>query len=103
MKIITTFLLLCTALINCLAQAPQSDRQQFIRVEAPAVALTHVRVIDGTGAAPLEDQTVVIANGKIQSIAPSATASVPPNAQLLDLKGYTVLPGLVGMHDHMFF
>jgi imidazolonepropionase-like amidohydrolase len=103
MKITTTFLLLCTALINCLAQAPQSDRQQFIRVEAPVIALTHVRVIDGTGAAPLEDQSVVIANGKIQSMAPSATASVPPNAQLLDLKGYSVLPGLVGMHDHMFF
>src|SRR2546422_1577270 len=103
MKITTTFLLLCTALINCFAQAPQSDRQQFIRVEAPVVALTHVRVIDGTGAAPLEDQTIVIVEGKIQSIAPSATAKTPANARILDLKDYTVLPGLVGMHDHMFF
>jgi len=86
-----------------LAQAPTSELQQFIRVDAPVIALTHVRVIDGTGAAPLEDQTIVISDGKIQSIASAASAKVHPSAQILDLKGYTVLPGLVGMHDHMFF
>ena len=103
MKTTTTLLLLLSISITCMAQTPPSDRQQFIRVEAPAVALTHIRVIDGTGAAPLEDQTIVISDGKIESIAPAATARVPPSAQVLDLKGYSVLPGLVGMHDHMFF
>jgi imidazolonepropionase-like amidohydrolase len=103
MKTITVLFLLFTISISCLAQGPAADRQQFIRVEAPVIALTHVRVIDGTGAAPLDDQTIVIAEGKIQSIAPSATAAVPTGAQILDLKGYAVLPGLVGMHDHMFF
>ncbi len=83
------------------AQASQSDRQQFIRADAPVIALTHVRVIDGTGAAPMEDQMIIINGGKIQSI--SSVASLPGNVQILDLKGYTVLPGLVGMHDHMFF
>jgi imidazolonepropionase-like amidohydrolase len=62
-----------------------------------------VRVIDGTGAAPLDDQTIVISDGKIQTIGPSASAKVPPAAKVLDLQGYTVLPGLVGMHNHMFF
>ena len=96
-----------------------SERQQFIRTEAPVIMLTHVRVIDGTGAAPREDQTIVISDGKIQSIEPSAkvqqttdpTAAypatsptgIPANAQVIDLTGYTVLPGLVGMHNHMFF
>jgi imidazolonepropionase-like amidohydrolase len=103
MKITTIFFLLFTAFIRCLAQTPPSDRQQFIRTEAPVIALTHVRVIDGTGAAPLEDQTLVIANSKIQTLGPSLTATVPVGAQVLDLKGYTILPGLVGMHDHMFF
>lgn len=83
------------------AQAP--DRQQFIRAEAPLIALTHVRVIDGTGAAPKEDQTLIISDGKIQSVDQSATAKIPANAQTIDLTGYTVLPGLVGMHNHMFF
>jgi imidazolonepropionase-like amidohydrolase len=101
MKTTTALLLLFSALITCFAQAPQSDRQQFIRVEAPVIALTRVRVIDGTGAAPRDDQTIIISDGKIQSVGPSA--NVPANAQVLDLKGYTVLPGLVGMHNHMFF
>ena len=87
--------------ISALAQAP--DRQQFIRVEVPLIALTHVRVIDGTGAAPLDDQTIVISGGKIQTIGPTAATTYPADARTLDLNGYTVMPGLVGMHNHMFF
>ena len=96
MKITTTLLLILAAFINTVAQ---SDRAQFIRIDAPVIALTHVRIIDGTGAAAIEDQTIVIAGGKIQSIGPT----IPDKAQVLDLKGYTVLPGLVGMHNHLFF
>jgi imidazolonepropionase-like amidohydrolase len=104
MKIKLPILLLlvcCTSFaIDTFAQTP--DRQ-FIRTDARIVALTHVRVIDGTGAAAKDDQTIVISEGKIQSVEPSATAKIPANAQTLDLNGYTVLPGLVGMHNHMFF
>jgi imidazolonepropionase-like amidohydrolase len=101
MKTIFPILLIVAIAAASFAQAP--DRQQIIRVEAPLVALVHVRVIDGTGAAPKDDQTIVISEGKIQSVEPSATAKVAANAQTLDLQGYTVLPGLVGMHNHMFF
>lgn len=101
MKIKLLILLLFCFHLTSFAQAP--DLKQFIRVEAAIVALTHVRVIDGTGAAPREDQTIVISGGKIQSMEASATAKAPANAQVLDLTGYTVLPGLVGMHNHMFF
>jgi len=107
MKIITAFILFVTISISSLAQAPQTDLQQFIRIQAtsrqPAIALTHVRVIDGTGAAPLEDQLILIAGGQIRRIGPTATTKIPEETQILDLKGYSVLPGLVGMHDHMFF
>ena len=102
MKPIAALLMFLASLLSVFAQQ-QSERQQFIRIEAPTIALKNVRVIDGTGAAALEDQTIVIVDGKIQSVAPSSSASVPANAQVLDLKGYTVLPGLVGMHNHMFF
>jgi imidazolonepropionase-like amidohydrolase len=74
--------------------------QPFIRVNAPVVALTHVRVIDGTGAAAREDQTVLIASGRIEAV---GVVDVPKEAQVLDLRGYSVVPGLVGMHDHMFY
>jgi len=101
-KVRPAVLLLLFCLVH-LSSAQAPDRQQFVHVEAPTVALTHVRVIDGTGAAPHEDQTVVISGGKIQSIGPSAAAKVPEGAKVLDLAGYTVLPGLVGMHNHLFF
>src|SRR3990172_12258888 len=58
-------LLLCLAIAS-FAQAP--DRQQFIRIEAPVIALMHVRVIDGTAAAPRDDQTIVISGGKFASV-----------------------------------
>lgn len=92
--------LLFCCVTNVFTQTP--DRQ-FIRTDSKVIALTHVRVIDGTGAAPKDDQTIIISDGKIQSVEPAANAKIPANAQTLDLNGYTVLPGLVGMHNHMFF
>jgi imidazolonepropionase-like amidohydrolase len=103
MKNIIALLLLLILCVSTFAQGPQTDRQQFIRVEATDVALTHVRVIDGAGSAPLEDQLILISSGKIRAIGPATSTEVPPETRVLDLKGYTVLPGLVGMHDHMFF
>jgi imidazolonepropionase-like amidohydrolase len=85
------------------AQALSPNLQAFVKVNAPVVALTHVRVIDGTGAAAREDQTIVLAQGKIESLGDASAASVPQDAQVLDLHGYSVIPGLVGMHDHMFY
>jgi imidazolonepropionase-like amidohydrolase len=85
------------------AQPPKlsSDVLKYVKINAPAVLLTHVRIIDGTGNAPLEDQSILIENGKITSI-----GSAPPansQAQVVDLTGRTVIPGLVGMHDHLYY
>jgi imidazolonepropionase-like amidohydrolase len=102
MKIITAFLLTIALSIASLVQA-QTDRQQFIREEAAVIALTHVRVIDGTGAAARDDQTIVIRDGKIEWVGPAADAKINGSVKILDLTGYTVMPGLVGMHNHMFF
>ncbi len=77
--------------------------RRFVKVDAPLVALTHVRVIEGTGAAPRENQTIVLSNGKIASMSDAADATVPKDAQVLDLHGDSVIPGLVGMHDHLFY
>ncbi len=77
--------------------------------------LEHVRVIDGTGAAPLEDATVILSDGKIAAILPpnhmqaneghmaSWSCQDCPPALHLDLTGHTLFPGLVGMHDHMYY
>src|SRR5678816_4459615 len=101
MKLTNMLILMVALIVTTNAQTP--DRQQFVRVEGPLIALTHVRLIDGTGVAPVEDQTIVLSEGKIQSIGPSNNAKIPADARTVDLSGYSIIPGLVGMHDHMFF
>jgi imidazolonepropionase-like amidohydrolase len=100
---------LLLSLLACCAHAQQArpasfaqETRQFIKYDAPLIALTHVRVIDGTGAAAFDDRTVVIRAGKLDAIGPSATLRPPKDAVVLDRAGYTVFPGLVGMHDHLF-
>lgn len=65
--------------------------------------LEHVEVIDGTGAAPLADRNVRISAGKIAAIMPGADELPRDGATILDLRGRSVLPGIVGMHDHLFY
>ena len=85
------------------SQAFGPQVREFITEDAPVIALTHVRVIDGTGAAPREDQTLIISNGKIAAIGSTDSAHIPDGAKVLDRSGYTVMPGLIGMHDHLFY
>lgn len=85
------------------AQSLSPEVRKFVKTDAAVVALTHVRVIDGTGAAAREDQTVILNKGKIESVGDASAANVPKDAQVIDLHGYSVIPGLVGMHDHIFY
>jgi Amidohydrolase family len=78
------------------------DVQQYIKVSDPTFALTHVRVIDGTGAPVRENQTVIISNGKIQAIQ-AAGAALPQDMKSYDESGHTIFPGIVGMHDHLYY
>ncbi len=98
-QLFVTVLTLCSIAAS---QTLSSDVKDFVKFDAPNIALTHVRVIDGTGSAAREDQTVLLSKGKIASVTDSSV-NLPPDAQVLDLHGYTVIPGLVGMHDHTFY
>jgi imidazolonepropionase-like amidohydrolase len=92
-------------LLPAAAQTPELSKgvKELVRVNAPKVILTHVRVIDGTGAAAVEDQNVVIAGGKIRAIEPGAEVAAAADSTVVDLHGYTVMPGIVGMHNHLFY
>jgi hypothetical protein len=80
-----------------------SQVTDFVSIDTRVYVLEHVRVVDGTGVSVKEDQAIVIANGKIQSIGDAASAEIPRDAQQIDRTGYTVIPGLVGMHDHLYY
>ncbi len=104
MKLIVTFAVLSIVALSAIAQTPSGQLQQFIRVKPGTVVLKNVRIIDGTGAPSVEGRTITIVGDVIQSItAAGDAATIPADATVLDLAGYTVLPGLVGMHNHMFF
>jgi imidazolonepropionase-like amidohydrolase len=80
-----------------------SEIQEYVKFDSPVLMLSHVRVIDGTGAAPRLDQTIIIRDGKIAAIENASSIAPPLGATAIDFTGYTVIPGLVGMHDHMFY
>ncbi|MBY0493807.1 MAG: amidohydrolase family protein [Cyanobacteria bacterium] len=75
----------------------------YVSVDAPVIALTHARVIDGTGAAPRENQTLILNNGIISAIGSSASTGVPAGARTIDLTGKSVIPGLVMVHEHLYY
>jgi imidazolonepropionase-like amidohydrolase len=96
----------CGSLLLMAGAAAQvkDGAKPFVKEDAPVLVLNHVRVIDGTGAAPMEDQRIDIENGKITRVESAKLRNAyPTNAKVLDLTGKTVMPGLVGMHEHLFY
>ncbi len=75
----------------------------FVHSTAPMIALTNVRIIDGTGAPPRENQTIIIGQGEIIAVGDVVTNPIPPIARILDLRGRTVMPGYVMVHEHMYY
>ncbi|MDP1857837.1 MAG: amidohydrolase family protein [Gemmatimonadaceae bacterium] len=77
--------------------------RHFVRVDTSLLALTNARVIDGTGAPTREQQTIVIRDGVIAALGPSASVAIPTGAQVMDMTGKSVMPGLVMVHEHLFY
>ncbi|HEX4469973.1 MAG TPA: amidohydrolase family protein [Gemmatimonadaceae bacterium] len=75
----------------------------FVTIDSPVVALTHVRVIDGTGEPARTDQTLVIRDGAIAALGDARSVTIPAGARVLDLTGKSVIPGLVMVHEHLFY
>jgi imidazolonepropionase-like amidohydrolase len=97
---------LATALSGTtLAQAPPFGNavRPFIKVDAPVVALTNVRVIDGTGAPARENQTILIRAGSIAELGDASRVRPPAGATAIDLTGKSVIPGLVMVHEHLYY
>jgi imidazolonepropionase-like amidohydrolase len=105
-RLFRSLLLTATAVQGAHAQGRPSLAQStrtYIEVDAPVIALTHARLIDGTGSAPRDDQTIVIDNARIAAIGANGQVAIPPDARVIDLTGHTVTPGFVGLHEHTYF
>ncbi len=87
----------------CLGAEPAAPNDPIIAVRAPIVALTHARVIDGRNHAALENQTLILRDGKIATLGADADVKIPDGATVRDLTGKSVLPGLVMVHEHLYY
>jgi enamidase len=107
MKTLCAFFL--AAIVGAVLSAAQSPSFSktvlgFIKHSEPEIVLTNARVIDGTGKAPSENQTLVIRNGVIAEMASGgAKVNASPGATTIDLTGKTVLPGFVMFHEHLYY
>ena len=98
-------LLLCLTSLSWRTYSQQlsSAVKQFVSVNADTVALIHVTIIDGTGAPAKNDQAVLIIKGRIAKTASSKDIAIPTSAKTLDCTGKTLIPGMVMMHEHLFY
>ena len=79
------------------------ETREYVKFDNTVIVLSHIRVIDGTGQPARDDQTLIIRDGVIAAIGDAISTPIPPGAKVLELPDHSVMPGLVGMHDHMFY
>ena len=99
------FLALFAAGLVAASQPPPFSNavRNFIKVDAPVIALTNARVIDGTGGPIKVNQTLVIRGGNIAALGDAGRVAVPEGATTIDLAGKSVMPGLVMVHEHLYY
>ena len=100
----TAFLFCAVTLALPLVAAQSTAKDEAIRrSDAAVIVLKHARIIDGTGAAAKENQTLVIEAARIRAVGNDGDIDAPDAAPTLDMAGRTVLPGLVMLHEHLMF
>lgn len=101
----STIIILISLLLFTSVQAQEFTKQveTFISVKDSIVAITNVILIDGTGGAIKTDQTVIIINNRINMVADDDSVKIPEGAAIIDGIDKTLTPGLVMLHEHMFY
>ena len=101
LKLTIITILFCGLQIH--SQEFSSQVQRFINVDDAEFAITNVTVIDGTGNTAKINQTIVVSEGNIIALGNKSEVNLPPNTKIIDGTGKTIIPGLVMLHEHMFY
>src|SRR6516165_2468926 len=99
-KFLVAIFLFAASSANAQQVAPAS---KFIRENPPVIAVTHVQLIDGSGAPAQADQTIGMDHGKVAGLGPTAAPPVPAGGKVIAGKVNPLIPGIVGMHEHLFY
>jgi len=102
-RLMLVLLLVSTATVGLQPQAPSAHPRNFVRINDRVIALTNVRVIDGTGAPARERQTIVVSGGRIAAMGDTGSTTPPADARIFDLTGRSIMPGLVMLHEHLYY
>jgi len=102
-KVFAFLLLFLPAVLWAQRPVLSENVRKYVSSDTSLVAITGVTVIDGRGTPAVKDQTVVIRDGRIAEVGASGKVKAPAGALVLDGTGMTLIPGIVGMHDHMFY
>ena len=104
-NLIAAFVLLAAPLAAAAqpASALSDAVREFVDIDDATVALTGVQVIDGTGRPAAAGRTILIQDGRIAAVGADGEVDIPDGARTLALDGHTVIPGIVGLHNHTFY
>lgn len=103
MRTPVTFLAAIFAVFPLVAQDFSESVKAFVVVDGAVVAITNVKLFDGTGSPAREGQTILLRDGFIAVVGDGNKVAVPENATVIDGTGKTVIPGLVMLHEHLFY
>lgn len=95
------FVLLFTAVSQ--AQTFSPEVKAFITTAAGSIAITDVKIIDGTGKPAKEHQTVLLQNDRIIAVGDAKAITLPVNAVIINGTGKTLIPGLIMLHEHLYY
>jgi imidazolonepropionase-like amidohydrolase len=103
----TKLILLTVALLmfglRHMGQEPSKQLAFYVAIQDSIVALKNVTLIDGTGVPVKYNQDILISNKKISAIGNTGEISIPENTKIIDGTGKTVIPGLIMLHEHLFY
>jgi imidazolonepropionase-like amidohydrolase len=102
----TYFLLIgfcCCLCYGGQAQTFTSNVLPYIKYPAGAKVIRDVTLYDGTGGPPRMHQTIVIDHDRISQVGNAGDITVPLDAVVIDGEGKTVIPGLVMLHEHLYY
>ena len=83
--------------------ALSDEVRSYLSVSAPVVALENVLLFDGTGGPAQAGRTIVIRGNRIEAVGAAGSVDIPADAERLDLAGHSVMPGMVGLHNHLYY
>lgn len=101
--LIPSVLTLLLAALPGTASLAAQNFDEYVAIPGGTVALTNAKVIDGTGAPAMMGQTILIEGDRITAVGPTGSVQVPAGANVVDVSGKTVIPGLVGLHNHSYY